>query len=55
MGAPKSQKYPLTDTVRGIVYEGCSVARLYLSIYLPTYLIYRSIIYRIYLSTYLEM
>ena len=30
MGAPKSEKYPLTDTVRGLVYEGCLAAAMLL-------------------------
>jgi len=29
MGAPKSEKYPLTDTVRGLVYEGCFAAAMF--------------------------
>ncbi|CAL1139152.1 unnamed protein product [Cladocopium goreaui] len=33
MGAPKSQKYPLTDTVRGIVYEGLTMEETFTKIY----------------------
>ncbi|CAK9045932.1 unnamed protein product [Durusdinium trenchii] len=33
MGAPKSSKYPLTDAVRGIVYEGLSLEETFTQIY----------------------